>query len=79
MALGDPHVMALLASLDHLPSLTSIDVSDNRFVESRPSRKAGNDWRPEDGSAVDGSGGGASEATLTSMSLQQEGPLFTAK
>eukprot|EP00752_Nemacystus_decipiens_P003382 g3129.t1 len=31
MALGDPHVMALLASLDHLPSLTSIDVSDNRI------------------------------------------------
>eukprot|EP00903_Cladosiphon_okamuranus_P014519 g13467.t1 len=31
MALGDPHVMALLASLNHLPSLTSIDVSANRM------------------------------------------------
>ncbi|CAN0448727.1 unnamed protein product, partial [Hapterophycus canaliculatus] len=30
MALGDPHVMAVMASLDHLPSLTSIDVADNR-------------------------------------------------
>lgn len=30
MALGDPHVMALMHSLDHLPSLTSIDVADNR-------------------------------------------------
>lgn len=30
MALGDPHMMALMGSLDHMPGLTSIDVSDNR-------------------------------------------------
>lgn len=32
MALGNPHVMALMHSLDHLRSLTSIDVADNRWV-----------------------------------------------
>ncbi|CAM9287598.1 unnamed protein product, partial [Pylaiella littoralis] len=31
MALGNPHVMALMHSLDHLRSLTSIDVADNRI------------------------------------------------
>lgn len=30
MALGDPHIIALMGSLDRLPSLTSIDVADNR-------------------------------------------------
>lgn len=36
MALGDPHVMALMHSLDHLPSLTSIDVADNRWGLGTP-------------------------------------------
>lgn len=29
MALGDPHMLALMGSLDHV-NLTSIDVADNR-------------------------------------------------
>ncbi|CAN0496473.1 unnamed protein product, partial [Laminaria digitata] len=32
MALGDPHVMAVMASLDHVHGLTSIDVADNRWA-----------------------------------------------
>lgn len=37
MALGDPHVMAVMASLDHLRGLTSIDVRDNRWAPTTSS------------------------------------------